>query len=296
MNKLILCSIIAGIIINGCTAKISGSDSSLLFVCGDDKVELVDMAKSNNNNLHITWRWSVSEAKNIPEKYQKLLIPLDECKPVNNNSRLLLTSSGGATILLDVKTRKVLFYAVTPMAHSAALLPRNRVIVANSTHKNGNSIEIYDLNSPEKVIYKDSLYSGHGVVWNPQKSRVYALGYDLLKEYSLQNWETVAPLLKLERSWKLPDIGGHDLSRKDDNSVLITTHNNVWVFDMATEKFSVLEELINKKNVKSVNIKHNKIVYTIAEESWWTHNIYSVNPGKKITIPYIKLYKARFAE
>ncbi|WP_317124664.1 DUF6528 family protein [Albibacterium indicum] len=86
----------------------------------------------------IVWTWSTTEASDIPSEYQRLLVPLDECKPIFDNKKLLLTSSGGATIVLDIASRKVEFYAKTPMAHSADLLPNNRIAVANSTHKHPN--------------------------------------------------------------------------------------------------------------------------------------------------------------
>ncbi len=76
----------------------------------------------------------------MPDVYQKLLGILDECKPVDHNTKLLLTASSGATCLLDIKDKKVVFYAKTPMAHSAELLPRGYIVVVNSTNPKGNSL------------------------------------------------------------------------------------------------------------------------------------------------------------
>lgn len=268
-----------------------------LVACGEDKVIVVDPKKSSDTHTEIVWSWSVSEVTNLPEEYQKLLIPLDECKPVVNNSKLLLTSSGGATILLDIAKRKVEFYAKTPMAHSVDLLPGNRIAVANSTHKAGNSLEVYDLLKPEKVIYKDTLYSGHGVVWNTKDQRLYVLGYLLLKAYSLKNWYTDQPILTLENSWALPDVGGHDLSQINASTFLISTHHGVFSFDLEKQKFTPFEPLKDKHNIKSANVspKTQQLIYTIAEESWWTHHIYMDTPTKTINVPDIKLYKVRIA-
>lgn len=202
--------------LSGCSPKLGSSASDIIFVCGDDKVQMIDLSKSNGEQVAIMWQWAAKEATDIPAAYQKMLATLDECKPFEKNTKLMLTSSGGATVVLDIKTKKVFFYAKTPMAHSAEILPNNRIVVANSTHSKGNSIELYDINKPEKVICKDSLYSGHGVVWNKKNKKLYALGYDELREYTLQNWESDSPALELNRYWKLPDEGGHDLFLYND--------------------------------------------------------------------------------
>ncbi|WP_346236621.1 DUF6528 family protein [Niabella insulamsoli] len=262
--------------------------------CGGDKVMMLDSEKSTVEKPVVTWSWDVKEALGIPAAYQKLLVPLDECKPVGQH-RLLITSSGGGVVLLEKSTKKVLFYANAPMAHSAALLPRNRVVVALSTHKKGNSIELYDLNHAEKVLFKDSLYSGHGVVWNAKQERLYALGFDELRAYELRHWETQKPVLQLVKSWKLPDEGGHDLSMIDDNELLVSTHHNVFVFDSNKGGFRVFDLLAGRENIKSANYdkQRGSLVYTQAEESWWTHHIYQKNPDKTVTIPDLKLYKVR---
>ena len=58
----------------------------------------------------------------------------------------------------DRETKKSLFYAHVPNAHSAEYLPKDRIAVALSTHSAGNSLELYELNKPEKVIFRDSLF------------------------------------------------------------------------------------------------------------------------------------------
>lgn len=268
-----------------------------LVACGDDKLFIIDPNKSNNNHTEIIWKWVVSEAKSLPAEYIPLLKSLDECKPVMGNKKILVNSSSGATILVDIASKDVEFYAKTPMAHSVDLLPKNRIVVANSTHPKGNSIELYDLNKNEKVLFTDSLYSGHGVVWNPKDNLLYVLGYQLLKTYSLVNWDTENPSLKLESSWKIPDKSGHDLLRIDADNFLISTHNSVFLFNSSIKSFTDFTLLKGKKDVKSVNYypKNNSLIYTIAEESWWTENIYMVNPNKTIKLPNLKLYKVRKA-
>lgn len=268
-----------------------------LVVCGDDKVWIIDPAQSEGKNIKVDWQWSVSEATDIPENYQKYLGTLDECKSVDNDTKLLITASSGGAILLDKETRKSLFYAHVPMAHSAEMLPNDRIVVALSVHRKGNSIELYDIDTPEKCIFRDSLYSGHGTVWMPKQERLFALGGHELRSYSLKNWDTEQPELYLEKSWNLPAYGGHDLSFMSDNELIVTEESSVWVFNIKEESFTPFLPA-NEPHVKSINYnpKTSYLVYTKAEESWWTHNIYMQNPNKVLTIPEINLYKVRICK
>lgn len=267
-----------------------------LMICGDDKVWIIDKDQSTGTDVKILWQWQSSDlASVLPEEYQRYLSTMDECKFVDNGKKLLLTASTGGVVLLDRETKECLFYAYAPMAHSADLLPNNKIAVALSTNRKGNSIEIYDINKPAQVLFKDSLYSGHGSVWMEKRNRYYALGFDDLREYSLKDWNTDTPKLQLERKWSIPREGGHDLVAISDNEFIVSDHHGVNVFNIDEEKFTPFEPLANMEDVKSVNYnkKTNTLIYTKAEESWWTFNIYQRNPDKTINMPDIKLYKVR---
>ncbi len=266
-----------------------------IIACGDDKVIIIDKESSDGENVKIVWNWKVSEAVDLPEAYQKLMVPTDECKPDETNSKILITSSGGGVVLVDRKTKKSLFYAHVPMAHSAEFLPGNKVVIALSTNEKGNSIEVYDLGKPEEVIFRDSLYSGHGVVWMKKIQSLYALGYNELRRYTLKNWESEKPELQLEEKWTLPDNGGHDLSSVSDNKLALSTSKNAWIFNTDDGKFASFELLDNVSNVKSINYNESskELVFTKGEISWWTHNIYCKNQDKVLTIPGINIYKVR---
>jgi hypothetical protein len=266
-----------------------------IIACGDDKVIVIDSKASDKDNIKILWSWKVSDAKDLPEIYQKLMIPTDDCKPVDGNKKILITSSGGGVVLVDRKTKRSLFYAQVPMAHSAECLPDDMVVIALSTDSLGNSLELYDLKKSEKVVFKDSLYSGHGVVWMNKMKSLFALGYNELRRYSLKNWDSDKPELSLEETWKLPENGGHDLTSVSDTSLVLTTTRSVWIFNIPGEQFSPFELLKQIRNVKSVNYNEStkELVYTKGEISWWTHNIYCKNPDKILTIPGINIYKVR---
>ena len=199
-----------------------------LVVCGDDKVLVYDGQAARSGSAVLTWSWQASEAKGqLPEEYFGMLRSLDDCKPVRGNSQLLITSSSGATLLVDVASKQVLFYAKTPMAHSADLLPGGRIAVANSTHAAGNSLELYDEKIPEKVWYKDSLYSGHGAVWVAERQELFALGFDSVLVYRQRDWDTDHPSLEKVRGYRLPDEGGHELSPTGSGQLLVSAHHHV---------------------------------------------------------------------
>jgi len=267
----------------------------LLVACGDDQVLIIDSEASEGEKVSTVWSWKASEARDLPDVYRDYMRSNDECKPVDRNTKILITSSSGGVVLVDRETKKSLFYTHVPMAHSAEYLPNDRIAVALSTAEEGNSLEIYDVNKPGEVLCRDSLYSGHGVVWIQGTETLFALGGSELRSYSLENWNGDKPGLKLEKSWNLPGEGGHDLVSASDSSLVLTTEDGVWNFDIQKEQFSPFAELEGVRNVKSVNFDENsgRLVYTKAEESWWTENIYCRNPDNVLTIPGLKLYKVR---
>lgn len=266
-----------------------------LIACGGHKIRVIDPAGSKGSDVKTDWQWDISEATRLPEIYQKYLNPLDECKPVDRNSKLLVTASGGGVVLLDRKTKEILFHAYCPMAHSAEYLPGGRIAVALSTHPEGNSIELYDIRIPEKCLFRDTIYSGHGVVWIPERERLYVLGGYDLRSYSLKDWESEQPGLQLEQTWRIPGESGHDLSVISENALLLTEAGDAWVFHIPEERFGKFTPM-SVPDMKSVNYdpKTKRLVYTKGEnDEWWTHNIYLQNPDQVITIPDVELYKVR---
>ena len=268
-----------------------------LVACGDSDLYIVNAATSTTGVPDVLWHWNVFESYGqIPDEVRHHLRTLDDCKPVDDGSRLLLTSSSGATLLLDIATRDCLFYALTPMAHSAEVLPGGRIAVANSTHPQGNSLELYDRSVSDVCIWKDTLYSGHGAVWSGKYERLFVLGYDELRRYALKDWDSASPSLELEMSWKLPGKGGHDLSPAGEDKLTVTDHDGTYLFDIAAGSFRPFPSLKKTKDVKSLN--HNpqsrKTVYTKGETRWWTNHIYLAKPDKVLSFdPAFRLYKVR---
>ena len=267
-------------------------------VCGDDKVMIIDFGKSEGRDVNTVWSWQANKSvKGLPAEYVSRLQSIDECKAVDGNTKMLITSSSDCCLLIDIATKEVLFYANVVNAHSADLLPNGRIAIALSTNNRGlgNALELYDVKHPEKRIFRDSLYSGHGVVWNDKRESLFALGYKELREYKLKDWQSETPSLEKVAEWELPINSGHDLSPVDDNRMLISGREGVVWFDITKQEFAPFEPLKDVRGVKSVNLdaKTNRLIFTKGETSWWTQNIYQRNPDKTVTIDSIRLYKAR---
>jgi hypothetical protein len=266
-----------------------------LLVCGDSKVLMVDYSKSKDSIPHIVWTWDAHAAKDLPELYRiKMFNTMDDCKPVNKGKQILVSASSGAIALLNTSDRKVLFYATVPNAHSIALLPGNIVATAASTARDGNKIMLFDMAQPEKAVYTDSLYSAHGVVWNEKTKSLFALGYQVLREYKL----VAKSRLELKREWKIPGIGGHELQpTADGKNLFVTEHNGAWIFDLSSYSFKKIEGFPDAENIKSLGQSPSgQYIYTIPEQSWWTFHVRFFQPAGSLAFPDLHVYKARWFE
>jgi hypothetical protein len=270
-----------------------------LVVCGNDKIVIIDVAKSTSDQPKIIWEWQPQHSKKLPEIYKtKYFKKNDECKPINCGKEIMITSSRGGVAIINRKTKEVSFYTYLPQAHSIECLPNNRIILAASIHKEGNYLAVYDrgkLNAP--VLFQDSLYSGHGVVWDGNRQLLYALGFLELRAYRLENWNTKYPSLELVNNWYIKGESGHDLIQSPFNKeeLILSEKGGVWVFNKNEETFLPFEQLQHTSHVKGISFSsQNKLAYIKAEESWWSHRIYFDNSNQFINLPNINLYKARW--
>lgn len=274
---------------------------SEIVVCGDTKTLIVKQRAIADTIPEIVWQWDAKLAKDLPPAYATHFRNTDECKPVNKGEQFVLTSSGGGVALINRADQKALFYAYVPNAHSAELLPGNRMVVAGSGTPNskGNCIELFNLAIPEKSIFKDTLYQAHGVIWDDKREILYALGFESLNLYQLENWNSEHPKLKKIESIKLPSKGGHELQRYQNNDQLfVTNSSNIFIFDKMTKKFTVFAPLKSVKMIKSISYlqQGDRILYTKAEESWWTHRVYFLPEKNFLSFPDIKVYKSRWVQ
>lgn len=261
-----------------------------LVCAGGNEVFIVDAAKAEAGVIEKLWRWSGEDAPDLPDDARKAFHHLDECKPVENGTKLLVCASNGGCVLLDRATKCILWRAHARNAHSVELLPRDRVVVASSL--SGDHLELFDLKGSSTAVFKTPLHSAHGVVWDEERKCLWALGFDELRCYTLQNWETATPALELKSTHKLPDNDGHDLRPVPDSAALIlSTEHGVHLFDRKTKAFLPHPTLATEAKVKSVDIHPagGRIVL-----SQWSRVVRLFGPDGGITFKDASPYKVRW--
>lgn len=279
--------------------------TELAFV-GSTNVYIINADTSVDDNLDVLWHWDSAQS-DIPSGYKNMFIHCDDAKSVDDGTKILVTSSAttGGCALIDRATQKCLFYARANNAHSATLLPGDRIIVAcsNGSEDRHNSLCLFDMDKPDELKYKAELTSAHGVQWIASRQRLYAIGEDNLMEYSLVDWNTDSPSLKVERTIKTPKNGLHDLTVLSDDE-LLCAGNNAYSIHLDDLTFTEIPQFHGETSVKSVNYnKDSGVIWaTIAEESWWTFHIKEMHigssePVKTLSVPFSKfgtnVYKCR---
>lgn len=284
----------------------TGNESTQLLVCGDNMIYHInaDIAIEKGFMSSIIWQWSSLPAMNVVGKDG---LRLDDCKPVDNNTKILVTSSRGFALLVDKATGDLLWWTSgATNAHSADLLPGGRIAVACS--ENGDVLNIYDSKINNKVLFSTPLRNGHGVVWNEANQTLYAAGEYVLNSYKLKDWDTASPQLTLEKSVDIKNYAPwvHELSLVNANTLLIAS-SKAALYNIEKGTFVPLEHFAAMTQIKSVN-------YNITTGDCWyvdstnpegdftwssktvcyTDDIYTAAPAKKTikNVP-INMYKVR---
>lgn len=268
-----------------------------LIVCGWDEVFIIDVSDAGQPPRKV-WGWRAADRPELPEAYRGKFRTTDECKPVSGN-RILITASSDGVALVDRATGKATFWAQCANAHSAEMLPGERIAVACSTRESGgNRLVLFDAATPEKELFSTELYSGHGAVWDPERKILWALSGRDLRAYSLVAWDSPRPSLKLEGRYSLPDPGGHELIALDKSSMLAgTTNRSVWIFNRDTRQFAPHPLLGERLGVKSISVhpRTGQIAWTQADApDWWTDKIRFFSPERIIRLEGQRLYKVRW--
>jgi hypothetical protein len=207
-----------------------------LIVCGREKVFIVDLNSPDANGTPKTiWTWQAAGRTDLPKEVHSLFRSTDECKPVDGGRSILITSSTGGVALVDRAKTATLFYGRAANAHSADLLPNGRIAVASSRDPKGNkgdSLILFDRTKSDQELWRGPLPSGHGVVWDEQRQRVWALSDREITCYELSNWTTPNPSLTQTGAFALPEPGGHDLFAIPGTPYLsVSTGEHCWIFD-----------------------------------------------------------------
>lgn len=263
-----------------------------VLVCGDSKIHLIDCALSKGGTPHVVWTWDAHLIQDLPEEFRtRKFNSIDDVKAVHGGRQLLISSSSGAIAVWDVERNKTLFHATVPNAHSIELLPGGLLVAAASVHAEGNKLMLFDPAKGNSPVFTDELHSAHGVVWHAGRLSLFALGFDVLREYKVEG----SRLMQLHE-WKIPGESGHDLTLSpDQKSFFLTEHTGAWRFHLDTAKFSKIEGFPDAPNIKSLSLAiDGQYLFTVPEESWWTHHVSLHHPTGRLAFPGIRVYKARW--
>jgi len=264
------------------------------MVCGDSKILLVDYMNSNDTNPKIIWQWDAHVATELPEIYRtELFNTVDDCKSANNGKHILVSSSSGAVGIIDTESGRVIFYTRVPNGHSMELLSDNRLIAASSLDTDGNKLMLFDINQLDsKPLFTDTLESAHGVVWDNKRNRLYALGFNVSREYKMIS----SNMLLKNNQWTIQGTDGHDLQMTPGGDALfVTEETGAWKFNLTNYTFGKIQGFPDAANIKSLGQDNSfQYIYTIEEESYWTYHVRFFNPIRVFTFPTVHVYKARW--
>lgn len=287
------------------SGKAENNEATRLLFCGDNMIYLIDaaLAEAKGYKNAILWEW---DAKSEAATVGKGMIRLDDCKPVDNNTKILATSSQDYAVLVDIETKKLLWYSnQSDNAHSADLLPNNRIAVACSD--GGDCIQIFDADRSNKVLFTTPLGSAHGVVWNPTTERLYAIGGTSLNVYKLVDWDTASPKLGLEETINTSGhvTGLHDMTMIDGNTLLVAGRKAAF-YNISQRTFNNLMHFNGSTGLKALNYNpetgecwYTDATDTTRELTWssndirYTDDVNKLGFTKNIWIGDLNMYKVR---
>lgn len=280
--------------------------ASLLVSCSSPQIVICEQAQARIAILDadadwrhpdaLVWEWRAREAQGLSAEARTWFEHPTDAKPVLGGDFLLITASGGGVALLRIRDQALLFHAYAGgNPHSAELLPDGGIVTASST---GNSLQLWRMEQADQPVQRVEFADAHGVVWDPQTARLWAIGGRELVALSYSGKNESAPLQIVER-FPLPDPGGHDLSRSRTGDFYLSTHSTAFVFDPTRPGFWEMPALQGIADVKSISSAQHlpadtPTIYLRAETSWWSDTVYSDQPDWMRHLPGSQIYKARW--
>jgi hypothetical protein len=269
-----------------------------LIVCGWDEVFVIDPDAGGERASRKRWTWRAADCASLPEECRSLFGSTDDCKPVDGGRRILISSSGGAAALIERQTGEAVFCGKLVNAHSAEMLPGERVAVAGSNSPDGDGLLVFEQGLPGRLLWAGNLPWGHGLVWDAAREVLWALSIDDLRAFRLSAWDSGAPALELVAIHQLPDHWGHDLQPLGDGVHLtVTTGDHCWLFDCDACTFARHPELGDRAHVKCISTHpaSGRVAWVQAEApEWWATRMRLLRPDGELHMPGERIYKVRW--
>lgn len=290
---------------------VAGTDqASQKILVLDPSVE--DWAVANTRKA-LKWSWAPSPKNGFPDPVPEWR-NVDEAKlrysEKYDTRYVLTTASYGFVGLIHYPSGKRAWSVnaddgTAPLdnPHSAELLPDGNVAAAAST---GGWLRVYTASqgpdSEEYVQY--DLPGGHGVLWDPERELLWALGdYHLV---ALKVGGTPAePTLTEVKKTELPAPHGHDLQPVygDTDRLWVTSGSRVYQYMKSTNSFTAdypMAEKLDRYGVKAVsnNPATGQVVETKPKAgcatTWCTDTVEFFGPDITRTREGAQFYKARW--
>lgn len=267
-----------------------------LWVVGDVWAELLPPTVFLDGPGQVLWRWCAAEDPAMPPDHVAAFATLDECKPMQLGDRqvVVVTASwSGGVAVIDRASRRTLFSAPLPMAHSAAILPDGSLVGAGST--GCDRLLHWRLGVPEPLA-SIALPHAHAAVPDPRRGLLWSGGGQQVVAYDI-GLEQGHPRHVID----MPDDGVHDLVWDGAGDALIcSTDEAVWRIDPDSRKVVAWDPLHRMRWVKGIAppINGGPLCFQKGEAgAWWSDTIYALAQGPVLAMvrfPGRKLYKVRW--
>jgi hypothetical protein len=279
--------------------KAAAATPQEIIICDQKNARVIMVDVANNNT--ITWEWKPTASyAMIRSGAQGWFSNLSEAKLVYGGRHMLVTASGGGVALINISSKKAIWYDYAGgNTHSAELLPNGNVVTASST---GGYLLIFtvdtyindDSQQGGKVLFEDV----HNVVWDHQRQLLYAAGKDKLKVFSYNN-SCYSPALTLKKTYTMPQGNAHDLFPVHGSAtdLWLTNSGHIYKFNVTTGAFTLVKTLSAVKAVTSGPAGYPTILAVangVGGETWRTDRILDIDGNTVYRNTSLGLYKARW--
>lgn len=225
------------------------------------KVTLVRMEASDWNKPEtVVWEWAPTSENGFYdcEKWENVSdIKLRRSEKYGGTVMLTCASLGFGAIVRYPSGEPVwsIHHSDLINPHAVELLPNGNFCIASSQ---GNSVRVYAASQGIDCGYAEAfLEDAHGLLWDPERSLLWALAGSVLTAYRIGGTDA-APTLTEQTAMRtvLPTRHGHDLQPVygDHNRLWVTTSSGIYQFDktaMAWRDYPE-EKIINCNTAKSI--------------------------------------------
>ncbi len=254
----------AGRVMGACVTPSGAAPVALnqVYFGGGASVKLFDatgIADGGSYASGLLWEWDgVAHKSEVSKDKDSYMEKIDECKPADFGSKLLITSSNHWLVVLDMDQidpvsgnygKTVFGLRDCHGAHSAELLPgnviaiacsdggtddyRNKLILAKIPAAGEAAVTAQKVASSSSVLQILDLPAAHAVVWNDKHQRLYAVDYSSVYAYTFAD-NALSPEYNTGAacSW-----GWHDLTVIDEDTLLVSG-STANTFSMAARQFT----------------------------------------------------------